>query len=66
MRPGSLDGMLTDVILGLVAAAFLLFVAVAALSWVVGILWCVYCAMRGKSAGRGHAEIEHDSAGLDF
>ena len=58
--------MVSDVILGLIAAAFLLFLAVGAVSWVGGIVYCVVKALRGESAPTDRRSIEQDSAGVGF
>jgi hypothetical protein len=58
--------MLAEVILALIATAFLLFLAIGAVSWVGGIVYCVVKALRGESAPTDRRSIEQDSAGLDF
>jgi hypothetical protein len=53
-------------ILGLIVAAFLLFLLAAVVGWAVGLVLAVVQMIRGDSPPSDHRGIEQDSAGIEF
>jgi hypothetical protein len=54
------------VLLGLAAAAFLLFVVCSVVGWFVALGLAIYKTVRGQSPPRDRRGIEQDSAGVEF